>query len=144
QAGASPVLVDVTPDSLTIDVEQVRTAITTNTKAVIPVHIYEMPADLGDLRSLCREHGLRLIEDCAQSHGALYQGVRTGSIGDLAAFSFYPTKNLGALGDGGAVVTNDDGLRDSVRFLREYGWRQRYISDRPGINSRLDELQAAI
>jgi dTDP-4-amino-4,6-dideoxygalactose transaminase len=142
-SGGVPVLVDVT-DSFTIDPQAVRAALTSKTKAIVPVHLYGLPADLEPLRSLAKERGLRIVEDCAQSHGARYKGVRTGACGDIAAFSFYPTKNLGALGDGGAVTTDDPALAERVRLLREYGWRQRYISEIAGTNSRLDEIQAAI
>jgi dTDP-4-amino-4,6-dideoxygalactose transaminase len=112
--------------------------------AVLPVHIYGQPADLTPLSEIARAHGLRLIEDCAQSHGALYHGKTTGSFGDIACFSFYPTKNLGALGDAGMVVTGDHSLAAAAREIREYGWRERYVSARAGINSRLDPIQAAI
>src|SRR5262249_30409429 len=112
--------------------------------AVLPVHIYGQPAELSAISELARVHGLRLIEDCAQSHGALYRGRATGSFGDIGCFSFYPTKNLGALGDGGMVVTNDPALATTLREIREYGWRERYVSARTGINSRLDAIQAAI
>jgi dTDP-4-amino-4,6-dideoxygalactose transaminase len=108
------------------------------------VHIYGQPAELPALRDIARAYGLRLIEDCAQSHGALYDGRPAGSFGDLGCFSFYPTKNLGALGDGGMVVTNDPVLAIAAREIREYGWRERYVSARCGINSRLDPIQAAI
>jgi len=112
--------------------------------AVLPVHIYGQPAELSALSEIARGHGLRLIEDCAQSHGALYCGKPVGSIGDIACFSFYPTKNLGALGDGGMVVTSDSSLAVALREIREYGWRDRYVSACAGINSRLDAVQAAI
>jgi dTDP-4-amino-4,6-dideoxygalactose transaminase len=108
------------------------------------VHIYGQPAELSALTEIARKSGMRLIEDCAQSHGALYRGRAAGSYGDIACFSFYPTKNLGALGDGGMVVTNDPALALALREIREYGWRERYISARGGINSRLDPIQAAI
>jgi len=108
------------------------------------VHLYGQPADLSALSDITRTHGLRLIEDCAQSHGALWHGRATGCFGDVACFSFYPTKNLGALGDGGMVVTNDPALASAAREIREYGWRERYISAGIGINSRLDAIQAAI
>jgi dTDP-4-amino-4,6-dideoxygalactose transaminase len=108
------------------------------------VHIYGQPAELSALADIARAYGLRLIEDCAQSHGALYRGATAGSFGDIACFSFYPTKNLGALGDGGIVVTNDFTLAAALREIREYGWRERYVSARNGINSRLDPIQAAI
>jgi dTDP-4-amino-4,6-dideoxygalactose transaminase len=113
-------------------------------KAVIPVHLYGHPANMGAIRDVAGRHGLRVIEDAAQAHGATWNGVKTGALGDVAAFSFYPTKNLGALGDGGAVVTDDPALADRARLLREYGWRERYVSDVPGLNSRLDEIQAAV
>jgi dTDP-4-amino-4,6-dideoxygalactose transaminase len=142
-AGGTPVLVDVT-ESCTIDPVAVQAALTPRTKAIVPVHLYGLPADLDPLRDIARERGIRIIEDCAQSHGARYKGVRTGACGDLAAFSFYPTKNLGALGDGGAVTTDDPALAERVRLLREYGWRRRYVSEIPGMNSRLDEIQAAV
>jgi dTDP-4-amino-4,6-dideoxygalactose transaminase len=112
--------------------------------AVLPVHIYGQPAELPALTEIARINGLRLIEDCAQSHGALYRGRAVGSFGDIACFSFYPTKNLGALGDGGMVVTNDPELATALREIREYGWRERHVSARGGINSRLDPIQAAI
>jgi len=112
--------------------------------AVLPVHLYGEPAALDEIAGLARQHGLRLIEDCAQSHGAEYRGQVSGSIGDFGCFSFYPTKNLGALGDAGALVTNDRELAVAAREIREYGWRDRYVSAVPGINSRLDPVQAAI
>jgi dTDP-4-amino-4,6-dideoxygalactose transaminase len=142
-SGATPVLADVDA-SYTLDPAALRAALTPRTRAVIPVHLYGLPADLDPLRTIAKERGLRLVEDCAQSHGALYKGLRTGACGDIAAFSFYPTKNLGALGDGGAIATNDGALAAQVRLLREYGWRTRYVSEIAGVNSRLDEIQAAI
>jgi dTDP-3-amino-3,4,6-trideoxy-alpha-D-glucose transaminase len=142
-SGATPVLVDI-GDTFTMDPEAVRDALGPRTKAIVPVHLYGLPADLAPLLALARERGLKVVEDCAQSHGARYKGARTGSQGDLAAFSFYPTKNLGAFGDGGAITTGDAALAERVRLLREYGWRRRYISEIPGVNSRLDEMQAAI
>jgi dTDP-4-amino-4,6-dideoxygalactose transaminase len=113
-------------------------------KAILPVHLFGHPANLPGLLEIAGRHGLRVIEDCAQAHGAAIGERRVGSWGDIAAFSFYPTKNLGALGDGGAVATSDPKLAERVRLLREYGWRERYVSAEPGMNSRLDELQAAI
>jgi dTDP-4-amino-4,6-dideoxygalactose transaminase len=142
--GATPVLVDIDLNTYTIDSNQIESAITQKTKAVIPVHLYGLPADMEKIMSVAHRHELWVIEDCAQSHGAVYKGCKTGAWGHIAAFSFYPTKNLGAIGDGGMVVTNDPKLAERVRLLREYGWRQRYISDLSGLNSRLDELQAAI
>jgi dTDP-4-amino-4,6-dideoxygalactose transaminase len=142
--GAKPVLIDIDPFTFVIDPNQIERTITSRTKAIIPVHLYGYVADMEKIRSIANRHGLRIIEDCAQSHGATYRGHRGGVWGDMAAFSFYPTKNLGAFGDGGMVVTNDSELAERVRLLREYGWRQRYVSEIPGLNSRLDELQAAV
>ncbi len=142
--GATPVLVDIDIATYTIDPKQVESAITRRTKAVIPVHLYGQPADVESIIGVAHRHGLWVIEDCAQSHGAVYKGRKVGAWGHVAAFSFYPTKNLGALGDGGMVVTDDPALAERVHLLQQYGWRQRYISDIPGGNSRLDELQAAI
>jgi len=113
-------------------------------KAIVPVHLYGHPADMPAIMAIADRYGLRVIEDCAQSHGAAAGGRRTGAWGHMAAFSFYPTKNLGALGDGGAVATDDPILAQRLRSLREYGWRQRYVSEETGMNSRLDELQAAV
>ncbi len=143
-AGARPVLVDVDPRYYTMDPAQVEERITPRTRAILPVHLYGCPADLAPLLDIARRHRLLLIEDCAQAHGARYRDRPVGSWGDIAAFSFYPTKNLGAFGDGGAVVTDDPALAERVRLLREYGWARRYISHIRGTNSRLDELQAAI
>jgi dTDP-4-amino-4,6-dideoxygalactose transaminase len=142
--GARPVFVDIEPDCFTLDPARLEAAITPRTKAVIPVHLYGQPVDLDPVLEIARRHGLVVIEDCAQCHGAEYHGRRTGSFGHLGCFSFYPTKNLGALGDGGAVVTNDAELAAKVRALREYGWTERYVSHLAGWNSRLDEIQAAI
>lgn len=146
--GAIPVLVDIDPKTYTMDPGSLEEVLKKpplgNPKAVIPVHLYGNPADMSAILKIAHHHGLRVIEDCAQSHGATLNGRMTGSWGDIAAFSFYPTKNLAALGDGGMVVTNDDRLSGRVRLLQQYGWGQRYISDIPGGNSRLDELQAAI
>jgi dTDP-4-amino-4,6-dideoxygalactose transaminase len=142
--GARAVLCDVRPDSMLIDIEQLERAITPRTKAVIPVHLFGQSADLNPILQLARAKNIFVLEDCAQAHGATYHGKRVGSYGDIAAFSFYPTKNLGAYGDGGAIVTNDAALAERVNLLRQYGWRERYASDIKGMNSRLDELQAAV
>jgi dTDP-3-amino-3,4,6-trideoxy-alpha-D-glucose transaminase len=144
--GATPIFVDIDPQTYTMDPATLAAAITPRTKAVVPVHLYGHPADLGAILPIARQHGLRVIEDCAQAHGACYQGQKIGGLGDLGCFSFYPTKNLGALGDGGAVVSRDPALIERVRRLREYGWtpQARYVSQEEGMNSRLDELQAAI
>jgi dTDP-4-amino-4,6-dideoxygalactose transaminase len=146
-AGARPLLVDIDPRTATLDpaeLARVLAAPPGRIAAIIPVHLYGLPADLDAILPLAQRHGAVVIEDCAQSHGAWLGGRRAGSIGELAAFSFYPTKNLGALGDGGMVVTEDDALAERLRALREYGWRERYVSAIAGMNSRLDELQAAI
>lgn len=144
--GATPVLVDVTPETYTMAPAAVQAALTSRTKAIIPVHLYGHSAAMGELLTIAVQAGIPLIEDCAQAHGAHYQGKMVGTMGDLACFSFYPTKNLGALGDGGAVVGRNAALMEKVRSLREYGWtpQARYISQREGLNSRLDELQAAL
>jgi dTDP-4-amino-4,6-dideoxygalactose transaminase len=148
RAGATPVLVDVEPGTYTMAPRELlrtlRMPLSGRPAAVLPVHIYGQPADLAPLSEIAQAHGLRLIEDCAQSHGALYHRKTTGSFGDIACFSFYPTKNLGALGDAGMVVTSDHSLAAAAREIREYGWRERYVSARAGINSRLDAIQAAI
>ncbi len=142
--GAVPVLVDIDMATYAMDSSRLELAVTPRTKAIVPVHLYGHPADLSAILAIARRHGLRVIEDCAQAHGAMVQGRRVGAWGDAAIFSFYPTKNLGAAGDGGAVVTDDATIAERVRLLREYGWRERYVSAVPGWNSRLDEIQAAI
>jgi dTDP-4-amino-4,6-dideoxygalactose transaminase len=142
--GARPVFVDVDPATRTMDPAAVAAAITPRTRALLPVHLYGHPADMAPLQALAREHGLALIEDAAQAHGAEYRGTRAGRLGDLAAFSFYPTKNLGAYGDGGMVVTDDPALAERLRLLRNYGQTDRYHHQIEGLNSRLDELQAAV
>lgn len=144
QAGAIPVVVDIESDFFTINPQKIATAITPKTKAIIPVHLYGQPADLNPILKIAGKYKLRVIEDCAQAHGATYKGKRVGSYGDLACFSFYPTKNLGAFGDGGMVLTDQPDLAHRLGLLREYGWEKRHISALPGWNSRLDELQAAI
>lgn len=144
RAGARPVLVDIDPTTYTINPEAVEAAITPRTKAIIPVHLYGHPAAISALSQIAQHHNLLLIEDCAQAHGARHNDQLVGSFGHLAAFSFYPTKNLGAYGDGGAVITNDIQMADRLRRLRNYGQTQRYKHIERGINSRLDEIQAAI
>jgi len=143
-SGATPVLIDISPDTYTLDPDLVEGAITSRTKAILPVHLYGHPADLDRIVPIARDHDLFVIEDCAQSHGACLNGRMTGSFGDITAFSFYPTKNLGAIGDGGMVVTDNPDLANQVRLLRQYGWKERNMSTIPGLNSRLDEIQAAI
>jgi dTDP-4-amino-4,6-dideoxygalactose transaminase len=142
--GATPVLVDIDLDTYTMDSDQLESAITERSKAVVPVHLYGHPADLQNIMAMAHNYDLWVIEDCAQSHGATYKEVMTGAYGHMGAFSFYPTKNLGAMGDGGMVTTSRPDLAERARLLREYGWQQRYVSDIPGMNSRLDELQAAV
>jgi dTDP-4-amino-4,6-dideoxygalactose transaminase len=142
-AGATPVGVDVDEGTLTIDPALILGAVTPRTRAIIAVHLFGTPADIDALRGVADEHGLLLLEDAAQAHGARLGGRPLGSLTLAAAFSFYPTKNLGALGDGGAVTTDDGDLAERLRRLREYGWNERRISQTFGVNSRLDELQAA-
>jgi len=142
--GATPVLADIDVDRYTLDPEKLPRLLTPCTKAIVPVHLYGQPADMTPILEIAHRHGFKVIEDCAQAHGATYQGQRVGSWGDIACFSFYPTKNLGALGDGGMVVTDDPALAEKARLLREYGWAERYVSHIRGWNSRLDELQAAV
>jgi dTDP-4-amino-4,6-dideoxygalactose transaminase len=142
--GASPVLVEIEEDYYTLNPSKTGGLISPRTKAIVPVHLYGQPADLNAIVSLARNHNLRVIEDCSQCHGAMYHDARAGSFGDIGCFSFYPTKNLGALGDGGAVVTNDAELAERIRLLREYGWTKKNHSQIPGWNSRLDEIQAAV
>ncbi len=152
RAGALPLLVDVDPISCTMAVDCLADAILHvqqtpslgTLKAIIPVHLYGHPADMPAIMALAEQHGLKVIEDCAQAHGAMLGDRKIGSWGHLAAFSLYPTKNLGALGDAGIVVTTDATLAEAVQTQRQYGWRQRYVSDVAGINSRLDPMQAAI
>lgn len=143
-AGATPVLVDIEPDFFTMDTDKLESVITPRTKAIVPVHMYGQPADMTSIMQIAKKHGLRVIEDCAQAHGAMYKDKRVGSFGDMACFSFYPTKNLGALGDGGMVVTSNEVLAEKASLLRQYGWAERYSSHFAGWNTRLDEIQAAI
>ena len=145
-AGLTPLLLDIDPKTYTLAPAALERAFRSGQSigAVIAVHLYGQAADLDAIAPLARRHGAKLIEDCAQSHGATLGSRRLGSIGDIACFSFYPTKNLGAVGDGGAVLANDDGLAVRLRELREYGWRERYISAIPGMNTRLDPIQAAV
>ena len=143
-AGAIPVLVDIDPNFYTLNPNQLQDVLTPKTKAVIAVHLYGQAADLDAIGQFCRDNRLSLIEDASQAHGAMWKGKRLGSIGHIGCFSCYPTKNLGAIGDAGLVTTNDDDIGKKIRALREYGWTQRFISEIPGRNSRLDEIQAAI
>ena len=142
--GAKPVFVDIETDYFNIDANIINEVITPKTKAIIPVHIYGHPCNMDLIMDIANKNNLMVIEDCAQAHGAKYKTNRVGSIGHIGCFSFYPTKNLGAIGDGGAIITNDKSLANKIKLLREYGWEERYISSYEGWNSRLDEIQAAI
>jgi len=142
--GATPVLVDVDPQTYTMDVSELERAITPRTKAIIPVHLYGQPADMDPILEIAQRYGLVVIEDACQAHGARYKGKRVGSLGHAAAFSFYPAKNLGAYGDAGMVVTNDERVAESLRMLRNYGQREKYHHTLRGYNHRLDTLQAAV
>ncbi|HET9768941.1 MAG TPA: DegT/DnrJ/EryC1/StrS family aminotransferase, partial [Thermoanaerobaculia bacterium] len=144
RAGATPVLVDVDEATFTIDPRAAAAAVTARTRAIVPVHLYGHAADMDAVLALARRHGLAVVEDCAQAHGARWRGRLVGTLGDLGAFSFYPTKNLGALGDAGAVLARDGELAARLRRLRNYGQRERYEHVEAGQNSRLDELQAAL
>ena len=146
-SGARPLLVDIDPATYTMDPKSLHTAMkgkASRVRAVIPVHLYGHPAQMDSILEIACSAGAIIIEDCAQAHGALWKGKRVGSQGSLAAFSFYPTKNLAALGDSGAVATNDSNFAGQLRLLRQYGWRKRYVCEFPGMNSRMDELQAAV
>lgn len=142
--GATPVLVDVDERSYNLDVERVAAAITPRTRALMPVHLYGQPAEMDALLDLAARHGLAVIEDACQAHGARYRGRRAGSLGHVAAFSFYPAKNLGAYGDGGALVTNDPAVAERARLLRNYGSVRKYHHEVRGSNRRLDTLHAAV
>ena len=142
--GATPVPADVDAATYTLDPESLRRVITPRTRAVIAVHLYGHPADMDEINAVARAGGLKVLEDAAQAHGALYKGRPVGGLADAAAFSFYPTKNLGALGDAGAVVTNDPAIDRRVKRIRNYGSERKYVFDEQGVNTRLDELQAAL
>ena len=142
--GARPVFVDVEEETLNIDPIKFKEAITSKTKAIIPVHLYGQPANMDEIVAIARDNGIAVIEDAAQSHGAEYKNKKVGSLGDIACFSFYPTKSLGAFGDGGIVVTNSDEIADKLRMLRDYGRKGRYEHKIKGYNSRLDTVQAVI
>ncbi|WP_427160354.1 DegT/DnrJ/EryC1/StrS family aminotransferase [Aliinostoc sp. HNIBRCY26] len=142
--GAKPVFVDIDATTFNLDVQQVAAAITPQTKAIIPVHLFGQPVDMTALMAIAQSHNIAVIEDCAQSTGAIWDGKKVGSIGHFGCFSFYPTKNLGACGDGGAVTTNDPELAAKVRIIKEHGQKNRYQYDEIGVNSRLDAIQAVI
>lgn len=142
--GATPILVDPILESYNIDFNKIEEKITQKTKAIIPVHLYGQPADMEPIKAIAQKYGLKVIEDAAQAHGAKYGEDKVGTLGDAAAFSFYPGKNLGALGDAGAIVTNDEVLADKIRIIRNYGSDYKYHHIYKGTNSRLDEIQAGI
>jgi len=142
--GAKPVFVDIEEKTYNIDVSKIEEAITKNTKAILPVHLYGHPVDMDPLLEIAKKYNLKVIEDCAQAHGALYKDKKVGSFGDAACFSFYPTKNLGAFGDSGMVITNSEEIKVKLLLLRDYGRKGRYEHVLKGYNSRLDTLQAAI
>lgn len=144
QCGAIPVPVEPNPATYNIDPGRIEAAITPRTRAILPVHLYGQPADMDPINEIAQRHGLRVLEDAAQAHGACYKGKRTGGLGHAAAWSFYPGKNLGAHGDAGAVTTDDPVIADRIRVLRNYGSRVKYVNEVQGYNSRLDEIQAAI
>lgn len=142
--GARPVLVDIDEDTFNINIDLIEEKITKKTKAIIPVHLYGHPCDMDLIRLICRKYKLRIIEDCAQAHGAEYKEKKVGSIGDAGCFSFFPAKNLGALGDGGIVTTNSKRIAQKVRMLRNHGRKSKYLHETIGFGERLDNLQAAI
>ncbi len=144
QCGAAPVPVEPIEATYNIDPARIEEAITPRTKVIMPVHLYGQPADLDPILAIARKHGLRVLEDAAQAHGARYKGRRIGAHGDAVSWSFYPGKNLGALGDGGAVTTNDPEIADRIRVLRNYGSRLKYFNEVKGFNSRLDPVQGAV
>jgi len=142
--GATPVFVDINPDTYNFDPKELERKITPRTKAIIPVHLYGQPVDMAPIIEIAKKYNLFVVEDCAQSIGAEYKGVKTGSIGDIGCFSFFPTKNLGTFGDGGMVTTNSDYLHKRMMSLRNHGSKERYYHEELGLNSRLDEIHAAI
>lgn len=144
QVGATPVFADIEPDIFTLDPLSVKSRISSKTKALVPVHIYGHPIDIPAFQKLALEHDLFLLEDCAQAHGAQFNNISVGKFGHAASFSFYPTKNLGAIGDGGGITTDVESFAEDMKAIRQYGWKERYVSSSCGINSRLDEMQAAI
>jgi dTDP-4-amino-4,6-dideoxygalactose transaminase len=144
RSGAVPVPVEPDERTYNIRADRIEAALSPRTRAILPVHLYGQPADMDGIRAVARQHALKVIEDAAQAHGARYRGLRAGGLGDAAGFSFYPGKNLGARGDGGAVVTNDDALAANVKRLRNYGSAVKYFHEVKGSNARLDELQAAL
>ena len=143
-AGATPVLIDIDPISYNIDPANIKRAINSKTKAIIPVHLYGQMADMDAIMEIAKKHNLKIIEDACQAHGAEYKGHKSGSMGDIGCFSFYPSKNLGACGDGGIVITHDECLYEKLKMLRDYGQPKKYHHEVKGFNSRLDSMQAAV
>ncbi|HCB11765.1 MAG TPA: hypothetical protein DEO94_06510 [Cyanobacteria bacterium UBA11991] len=142
--GAKPVFVDINPDTFNIDPDKIEAAITPDTKAIIPVHLYGQPCEMDKIMAIAQKHNLRVVEDCAQAIGSSYKGKKVGTFGDIGCYSFYPTKNLGTMGDGGLCTTNSEELKEHIIALRNHGSHVRYHNDELGLNSRLDEIQAAI
>ena len=142
--GATPVLIDIEEDYFTLDPNKIELAITKKTKAIIPVHLYGQPCDMQPIMAIAEKYQLKVIEDCAQAHGATYNNRKVGTFGDIGCFSFYPTKNLGGIGDGGAIITNNNSIYKKISKLRQYGWDENRIAHYTSIVSRLDELQASI
>ena len=142
--GAKPIFVDMEDETYNINPQKLEEVITEKTKAIIPVHLYGQPANMDDILSIARKHNIAIVEDACQAHGATYNGKKTGSLGDIGCFSFYPTKSLGAFGDGGIVVTNDDEINEKIQMLRDYGRKGRYEHKIKGYNSRLDTVQAVV
>ncbi|KAB8028012.1 DegT/DnrJ/EryC1/StrS family aminotransferase [Fluviispira multicolorata] len=143
-AGATPVLIDIEENYYTLDPYKIEAAITSRTKAIIPVHLYGQPCDMDPILEIAKKNNLLVIEDCSQAHGATFKGRKVGTLGDAGCFSFYPTKNLGALGDAGGIITDNEHLQMRIKQIRQYGWNSKRISQEPGCVSRLDELQAAV
>lgn len=141
--GATPIPVEPIQETYNLDPDKIEDAITDKTKAILPVHLYGQPADMDSICKIARKHNLKVLEDSAQAHGATYKGRKTGNLGDASAFSFFPSKNLGTFGDGGAITTNDPELAEKIKILRNYGSHKKYVNDRIGFNSRLDEMMAA-
>ena len=144
QAGAKPVFVDVYPDTCNMDVSKIEEKISKNTKAIIPVHLYGQPADMDQVLTIAQENGIGVIEDACQAHGAMYKNKKAGSMGSVGCFSFYPGKNLGAFGEGGAIVTQDESIAQKIRMIRDHGQRKKYFHDLEGYNGRLDAIQAGV
>jgi len=144
QAGAKPVFVDVYPDTCNMDVSKIEEKFSKNTKAIIPVHLYGQPADMDQVQKIAQENGIGVLEDACQAHGAIYKNKKAGSMGAVGCFSFYPGKNLGAFGEGGAIVTQDEAIAQKIRMIRDHGQRKKYFHDLEGYNGRLDAIQAGV